>query len=468
VLGAAPVTAVMLNLLGTIPTPIWVVLVLHLGYLGVPVATGFAVLRYRLYDVDRIVGGSVVLAVLVVLAGAGYVLAVGLVGVVAANEQSTLFSLVIFVVVVLVFQPIRSTVRRLADRFVYGPQSMSYEALTTFTRQLSSSTTEPFLDGVAEAAGRLVSARGCRAVLILEDGTELTSSWSSTGAHSPAGAGTTDVSSDWLIPVVHGATTLGRLELSMPELAAGSGRRRQLLQAFGQRVAAGFDHARLELSLRESAEQLKEMNHQLVQSRQRLLAAKDIGQRQVATKMRRDVIDPLQSVSPRLEQVAELALTDPTAAAREVGLALQSTTVAIQQLRAITSTVYSRVLVERGLVAALRAESWPAGVSLELRGSAERWSPLVESALFACCIDFIRTARGRVVVQLVEQSAQTIELTLNRPQMSDDDEWLATTTERIEVMGGHVVRLRPDTVRLRLPVVEARAAAEHASRQLQP
>ena len=31
----------------------------YLGYLAVPVATGFAVLRYRLYDVDLVIGSAV-------------------------------------------------------------------------------------------------------------------------------------------------------------------------------------------------------------------------------------------------------------------------------------------------------------------------------------------------------------------------------------------------------------------------
>src|SRR3954469_2610382 len=78
-LAVVPVLAVAVNLTGR-PTPLVLVLALHLAYLAVPVATGFAVLRYRLYDVDRVIGGAVVLTVLVVVASAGYLLAVAAVG----------------------------------------------------------------------------------------------------------------------------------------------------------------------------------------------------------------------------------------------------------------------------------------------------------------------------------------------------------------------------------------------------
>ena len=45
----------------------------YLGYLAVPVATGFAVLRYRLYDVDLVIGSAVRLAALAAFVIVGYV-----------------------------------------------------------------------------------------------------------------------------------------------------------------------------------------------------------------------------------------------------------------------------------------------------------------------------------------------------------------------------------------------------------
>ncbi len=69
-LAAVPVAALALNLTGR-PTPPVLVVALQVAYLAVPVATGFAVLRYRLYDVDRVIGGAVVLTAVVVVASAG-------------------------------------------------------------------------------------------------------------------------------------------------------------------------------------------------------------------------------------------------------------------------------------------------------------------------------------------------------------------------------------------------------------
>ena len=146
VLTVAPVAALIFFLLGFDQAPAWVVLLLHLGYLGVPLATGVAVLRYRLYEIDRLIIGSVVLAVLAALALAGYVLAIGFIGLaLPGTSPGSGWSVLIFVLVVLAFQPLRRSVRRLADRLVYGPQAMSYEALARFTRGLARVPQTPLL-----------------------------------------------------------------------------------------------------------------------------------------------------------------------------------------------------------------------------------------------------------------------------------------------------------------------------------
>jgi hypothetical protein len=452
-LAAAPLLALGINLAG-LPTPVWVLVVLHVGYLGVPLATGLAVLRYRLYQVDRIVGGSVVLAVLVVLSAAVYVVALGLTGALALGEHWTTWSsLVVFVVVGLAFQPLRGPVRRLADRVVHGRQSMSYEALHAFTHRLARfNSAEPFLDGVAHAAGLLVGAENSRAVLELEDGTEQSAVWQPEpgpgGATTWGGGGAATQ-----VPVVHGSRVVGRLELSLPEVAVGGGRRAELLTAFADRVAGGFDHARLEGSLRTSAAQLELMNIELARSRSRLLAAKDLGRRLVAVRIKREVVDRLNTVLGSLQRVEERAAADPSSATSEVDSALQTVTVAIEHLRQITSTVFSRRLTERGLVEALTAEVW-SDVNLRVLGPGRRWPAAVESSLYACCVDLMHALRGPVTVELAElATSKTAQLSLSCATMPEDGDWVSSTRERMDLLGGEVERRSVEQLVVRLPLI---------------
>ena len=88
---------------------------LMLVQIGIPVAVGVAVLRYRLYDIDRLISATLVYAVLTVCLGAAFaavVLVLGIVlggGSVAATAVATL-------AVTLAFRPLRDRVQRLVDR----------------------------------------------------------------------------------------------------------------------------------------------------------------------------------------------------------------------------------------------------------------------------------------------------------------------------------------------------------------
>jgi hypothetical protein len=451
-LAAAPVVALAYNLGGVPVATVWVVALLHVGYLAVPVATGIAVLRYRLYDIDRLVGGSVVLAVLGALALGGYVAVVALLGEALPGTRSNPWlSLLVFVGVVLILQPLRGAVRRVADRLVYGPQAMSYEALARFTRELSATSTPvAFLPSVAEAAGRLVHAREATARLVDADaGSQQSATWINPGA-SPGGeapAATSTVT----VPVLHQGVPVGQLELVLPELAVGGARRRELLASLAERVAGGFVHARLELSLRRQAQELTRLNTALEDSRRRLLAAQDLGRRRVADRIRDEVVSRLLPVRAGLAEVARTARVDAAAAGPMVDEAISSTTQAIDRLRLITSTVFSRRLADDGLAAALRAAAPGLGVELTVLGSA-RWSHAVESWLFACCLELLPAARGPVRLELVAPEGEEVAELVVTAVFPPGPRWLSSTRERLEVLGGGV-DTATDRLTLRLPLI---------------
>jgi hypothetical protein len=79
-------------------------------------ATGAAVLRYRLYDIDRILSRTLAYALLTLLLGAGYVSVVLGLGRLLPPESSSLVVAAATLAVAAAFQPLRRRVQALVDR----------------------------------------------------------------------------------------------------------------------------------------------------------------------------------------------------------------------------------------------------------------------------------------------------------------------------------------------------------------
>ena len=86
-----------------------------LGLVVVPAAIGVAVLRYRLYDIDRLINRTLVYGLLTLLLGAGYA-AVALVLGQLAGQDSSLAVAGATLAVAALFQPARRRVQQVVDR----------------------------------------------------------------------------------------------------------------------------------------------------------------------------------------------------------------------------------------------------------------------------------------------------------------------------------------------------------------
>ncbi|HEV8564156.1 MAG TPA: hypothetical protein VGR41_04535 [Actinomycetota bacterium] len=116
---------------------VWIMLVASLT-IGIPVASGVAILKYRLYDLDVVIKKTVVFGVLAVFVTLVYVAVVVGVGTVVTGAAAG-FDVVVFgaiAVIALVLQPLRSWARRLADRLVYGKRATPYEVLSEFAERV--------------------------------------------------------------------------------------------------------------------------------------------------------------------------------------------------------------------------------------------------------------------------------------------------------------------------------------------
>ena len=122
----------------------------------IPVAAGFAILKFRLYDIDPVINKTLVVGVMLLLITAGYVaIVVGVGALVPADER--VLSLVTTAAVAVAFEPLRRRAQRLADRLVYGHRTTPYQALSQLSSHLEDAPQE-LLDGVAATVANAVGA----------------------------------------------------------------------------------------------------------------------------------------------------------------------------------------------------------------------------------------------------------------------------------------------------------------------
>lgn len=101
----------------------WIQNLSAMSFMLIPVATGVAILRYRLYDIDVVIRKTVVIALVVAFIALVYVGVVAGVGALVGSSGSPLLSALAAGIVALVFQPERARARRFADRIVYGKRA---------------------------------------------------------------------------------------------------------------------------------------------------------------------------------------------------------------------------------------------------------------------------------------------------------------------------------------------------------
>ena len=406
---------------------------LYLSYLAFQLATGFAVLRYRLYDIDVIVGRTVRLAVLAVFVTAGYVTAVVAIGSVLAGSSAAVWpSLLAYVLVALAFQPLRQRVDRLADRVVYGARAAPYDSLAELSRQLAAGglSEREHLRLVARSSGLAVGAAAARATVAVPGEEDLHQSWPQD-RDEPAGV---------VVPVAQHGEELGRIELWLHPGHNPTGAQRRLLEELAAQTALAFRNLRLAAALRGRAEALGRQRAELEASRRRLLTAADAERERVATAIRQEVAVHLDALPAALEDLEHRVARDPTGARRRLESLQQATTRAIESLRAITAGVLPPLLARRGLGVAVQAYAArsPNGPLLQIGEGLpeERLDPSVAAAAYHCCVRAIDGLGPGAHVRIDGEDDRLLISVRGRPARTMPDR--QQVLDRLDAVGGHL------------------------------
>jgi hypothetical protein len=136
------------SLVGRLAPPLWVEVqrnMLMLGYAGVPVAIGFAVLKYRLYDIDVVINRALVYGSLTAMLLAVYFGGVATTqtvfrAVTGQEQQPQLAIVVSTLVIAALFNPLRRRIQSFIDRRFYRRKYDAAKTLEAFSATLRDET----------------------------------------------------------------------------------------------------------------------------------------------------------------------------------------------------------------------------------------------------------------------------------------------------------------------------------------
>ena len=369
------------------------VMVVALIGLGVPLAIGVAILRYRLYDLDLVIKKTVLYATVALVLVAIFLVFAIVVGrtLIEAEPGAILASIAMGLLV----WPAVRVARRVADRVVYGRRATPYEVLTDFSHRLGGSyASEDVLPRMAAILGEAVGAS--RAIVWLRIGRE----WRPVGlapveAEAPepvraVGDRMPEVPANAAVEVRDQGELLGALAVDMPANDPMNPSKERLVRDLASQAGLVLRNVRLIEELRAS--------------RQRLVAAQDEERRRLERNIHDGAQQQLVALTVKLRLLEQIAGRDPQKA-REMAEQIQTdATSALDDLRDLARGIYPPLLADKGLPAALEAQARksPVPVSVEANDLG-RFPQEVEAAIYFSCLEALQN-----VTKYAEASRVTI------------------------------------------------------------
>jgi len=401
----------------------------------VPIVLVTGVLRYRLWDVDRLLSRVLVYGIVTLGASACYVA-----GVTAASWLggaalwSTMLALVLAATVV---EPLRIAARRWANRVVFGQVLTPAEAMRTLLlglEQLRAGTEVDELTHVALAATRARSAdvwlrEHGRLVRIAHAGVE--------GPSDPAGS-----SARW--PIGYDGDDLGLLTLDVADGDRLGPADRAIAARISAHAGLVVHNAQLTVRLVARVAELAERSSRLQQARRRMVAAQDDERH----RLERDLHDGAQqALVAAAIGAGSLQGSAPAAQRREAAEVLDIARAALDE---VFQGARPAALVSGGLRGALQeaavlAERSGLTVRVEVGGGSVA-DPEVEVAVYFCCVEALqnvvkhaRARRADVTVEIGEEVSFAVVddgRGLDEDALTDSTGGLLQLGARLSLLGG--------------------------------
>ncbi|MGH2656015.1 MAG: histidine kinase [Actinomycetota bacterium] len=410
---------------------------------GIPVASGFAILKYRLFDLDVVVRKTVVFGILAAFITVAYfVVAVGIPTLFFGTAGAiNLVPFIAAAALALLFQPLRHWAGRLANRLVYGKRATPYEILSELSQRMGSAyADEEVLARIARVLGEGTGA--ARAEVWLRVGGELrpAASWPTTNAAQPSMPLVGDdvpalPGADRTFSVRHQGELLGALTVEMPRGESPTPVLDKLLGDVASQAGLVLRNVRLIEELRAS--------------RQRLVAAQDEERRRLERNIHDGAQQQLVALAVKLRLLGSVAEQDG-AKAKELADQLRGETQdALENLRDLARGIYPPLLADKGLASALesQARKGTVPVALESNGMG-RYPAEVEATVYFCVLEALQNvakyadATG-AVIRLGEENGRLVFRVSDDgrgfdPSSTPKGSGLQNMADRIDALGGQL------------------------------
>ncbi len=425
--------------------------VYYLVYLvGIPVATGIALLKYRLYDLDVVISRALVYGSLAVFITAVYVgIAVGVGALVGGGGKPNLgLSILATAIVAVGFQPVRERLQRVANRLVYGKRATPYEVLAQFSERVAGSYAAD--DVMPRMARVLAEGTGAqRADVWLRSG----SGWRDAAVWPADAAVAAPITAEngslppltgasRLVEVRHRGDLLGALSVTKRTGESLTPVEENLLTHLAGQAGLVLKNVGLSSDLQARLVELRA-------SRQRLVTAQDEERRKLERNLHDGAQQHLVALKVKLGLAEMLMARDLEKAKLTLGQLKGDADEALETLRDLARGIYPPLLADKGLQSALDSQARKATlpVTVDAHGLG-RYSQDVEAAVYFSVLEALQNVQkyaraSHVIVRLHEEDG------VLRFEVTDDGDGfdvartrkgsgLTNMADRLDALGGEV------------------------------
>ncbi len=354
------------------------------------------------------------------------------------DKEVLALSMVASGVAALIFVPVRARFLDSATRFVYGSREAPDEVLRTFGSRLTRAIPmDELLLQLAESLRKTMALASAEVYTGSGEVLERTASVPDLGPGSlvvsprerpvvtRAGVSGTAWASVWLpalvkgreteqirvAPVSHAGELLGLIVAERPSMASAfSEDDDRVLTDLARQVGLALHNSQLDTALQTTLDEVRKQADALRESRARIVASGDAERRRVERNLHDGAQQHLVALAVNLRLAKDIIVDDQEAGMEMLDQLAGEVQETIQELRELAHGIYPPLLVDSGLVEALRAAGNrnPLPVVITADGIG-RYPSETEAAIYFCCLEALQNASkhapdARVEVHLWEES----------------------------------------------------------------